>query len=80
MIKYSSYDKWGFLSKAYEALKPNEQYWLTDNDYKRKYEYIKEAATTDVRYTSGTLNYVCDIAKFMLKVSDRIFKTSFYTV
>lgn len=80
MIKYSSYDKWGFLAKAYEALKPNEQYWLWDNDYKRKYEYIKEAATTDTRYTSGTLDYLCSIAGFLLKTSDRIFKTSFTTV
>lgn len=80
MIKYSSYDKWGFLAKAYEALKPYEQYWLWDNDYKRKYEYIKEAATTNTRYTSGTLEYLCSIAGFLLKTSDRIFKTSFTTV
>jgi hypothetical protein len=80
MIKYSSYDKRGFIAKAYEALKPNEQYWLTDNDYKRKYEYLKEVSTTDTRYTSGTLDYLCSVASFLLKTSDIIFKTQFTTV
>ena len=77
MIKYSSYDKWGFIKKTYDALKPNEWYWLMDNDYKRKYEYIKEAATTDVCYTSGTIAHMCADCKFMLEASDRIFKTSY---
>ena len=77
MIKYNSYDKWGFIKKAYDALKPNEWYWLMDNDYKRKYEHIKEAVTTDVCYTSGTIGNMCADCKFMLEASDRIFKTSY---
>lgn len=80
MIKYSCYNKRGFIDKAYEALKPNEAYWLMDNDFKRKYEYIKEAATTDTRYTSGTIDYLCSIAGFLLKASDQIFKTSYTKV
>ena len=77
MIKYSSYDKWGFLKEAYEALKPNEEFWLFDGMYDRYYEYVKEASTTNVRYTSGTLDYICSCAKILLKASDRIFKTNY---
>lgn len=31
------------IEKAYKVLKPNEKRWLMDSDYRRKYEYVKEA-------------------------------------
>lgn len=66
---------WRVIIGAYTILKDNEWYWLTDNDYKRKYNYLKEASTTDTRYSSGTVDYFANIALFMVKVSNRIFKT-----
>ena len=62
------------IQQAYDALKPNEAYWLLDNDYKRNYRYIREFVENRPNYTIGTMLYVADIAKFMLVVNKRIFK------
>lgn len=61
------------IRNAYEILKVNEDYWLFDNDYKRKYSYIKEFVTTESVYTNETVEYIADIADFMLNVHNRIF-------
>ena len=56
---------------AYELLKKNESYWLFDNDYRTKYQYIKEVATTDTPHTRYSLEYIADIADYMLEVNKR---------
>ena len=73
MIQFNRYDKWGFLKEAYNVLKQNEQFWLNNPFTMKQYEYIKEAVTTDTVYTSGTLDYICDGAKYLLEVHDKKF-------
>lgn len=67
-------NNWKIIKEAYEVLKQNEWRWVTDNDYRRKYEYIKEAATTDEQYTEGTIEYIADCALFLLEAHKRIYK------
>ena len=62
------------IQQAYDALKPNESYWLLDNDYKRKYQYICECVEIRPPYGPQTIEYIADIARFMLTVNSRIFK------
>ena len=62
------------ITTAYETLKANEAYWMFDNDYRTKYQYIKEVATTDVPHTRYSIEYIADIAEFMMEVNRRIFK------
>ena len=62
------------IQQAYDALKPNEAYWIMDNDYKRKYQYICEYVEVHPSYTPATFLYIAEIARFMLTVNSRIFK------
>ena len=68
---------WRRIIGAYTILKDNEAYWLMDNDYKRKYAYLKEASTMNTRYSSGTVDYLSGIAVFMVKANNQIFKTQY---
>lgn len=61
------------IKEAYEVLKQNEWRWKVDNDYRRKYGYIKEAATASTPITHETLEYVADCAIFMMDVHKRIY-------
>lgn len=70
MIQFNRYNKWGFLEEAYAVLKQNEQFWLGNPFTTKQYEHIKEAVTTDTNYTSGTLDYICDGAKYLLEIHD----------
>lgn len=67
-------NNWKVIKEAYEVLKKNEWRWISDNDYRRKYEYVKEAATGNEDYTEGTLVYIADCALFLLAVHNRIYK------
>lgn len=62
------------IKEAYEALKPNEWRWKFDNDYRRKYEYVKEAATAPSSITRESLEYVADCALFLMEAHKRICK------
>ena len=64
---------WKVIKEAYITLKKHEDYWLFDNDYKRKYEYIREAATTETNFTNRTVESIATIAEFMLEANSRIF-------
>ena len=61
------------INKAYAFLKPNERYWLMDNDYRRKYEYVKEAVEEKPNYTADTWEYIAIRAAFLIQVHNRIF-------
>ena len=63
---------WKIIKEAYEVLKKDEWRWTTDNDYRRKYQYVKEAATTEQDYTKDTVTYIADCALFLLDVRHRI--------
>lgn len=67
-------NNWKVIKDAYEVLKADEWRWKFDNDYRRKYEYVKEAATENQSYTSGTVEYIADCALFLLEVYKRIHK------
>lgn len=61
------------IAAAYEVLKKNRDYWTFDNDYRTKFRYIEEVATTNAVHSQYSLEYICDIADFMLKANKRIF-------
>ena len=62
------------IHEAYAVLKPNEAYWISDNDYKRKYQYICECVETGPNYAAGTLDYIAACASVLLKAHSRFFK------
>lgn len=67
-------NNWKIIKEAYEVLKANEWCWMFDNDYRRKYEYVKEAATEEQHYTHGTVEYIADCALFLMDAHKRIYK------
>ena len=67
-------NNWKIIKEAYEVLKAHESRWMFDNDYRRKYEYVKEAATGDESYTAGTVEHIADCALFLLEAHKRIYK------
>ena len=73
MRNLSNRDEWKIIKDAYRELKPHESYWMMDNDYRRKYEYVKEAATENQSYTRDTVTYITDRALFLLDACKRIF-------
>jgi hypothetical protein len=62
------------IQKAYEVLKKNEFYWTFDNDYKNKYRMIKDFVTTDSIYSDHSIDYLADIAEYMMNQSKVIFR------
>ena len=66
-------DDWKIIKDAYEVLKQYESYWMMDNDYRRKYEYVKEVETENYSYTCDTVTYIADCALFLLDECKRIF-------
>lgn len=62
------------INKAYSILKPNEAYWLIDNDYAHKYRYICEAVELRPNYAPYTYDNIAATAKFMIEAHNRIFK------
>lgn len=67
-------NNWKIIKEAYDVLKANEWRWKSDNDYRRKYEYVKEAATEEQRYTPATVEYIADCALFLMDAHKRIYK------
>ena len=65
-------NNWKIINEAYDELKKNERHWKFDNDYRRKYEYVKEAATAPSSITRESIEYVADCALFLLEVNNRI--------
>ena len=53
-----SVDFEGIIEKAYSILKPHEEWWLADNDYRYKYRYVKEAVEERPNYTKDTVEYI----------------------
>ena len=62
------------IEKAYKVLKPNEKRWLMDADYRRKYEYVKEAVEENPNYTDGTIEYIAIRARFLINAHNRIYR------
>ena len=62
------------IKKAYNVLKPNEKRWLMDSDYRRKYEYVREAIEESPSYTDEALEYIAIRAKFLVRAHNRIFR------
>ena len=62
------------IEKAYEVLKPNEKRWLMDADYRRKYEYVKEAIEETPNYTDETVEYIAIRARFLVDAHNRIYR------
>lgn len=73
MRNLSKRDDWKIIKDAYEVLKQYESYWMMDNDYRCKYEYVKEVATENHSYTCDTVTYIADRALFLLDACKRIF-------
>lgn len=61
------------IKKAYEVLKPNEKRWLMDADYRRKYEYVREAVEENPNYTDETVEYIAIRAIFLVGAHNRIY-------
>lgn len=64
---------WAVILWAYFTLRDHKDYWLFDNDYKRKFEILEEAANSKKDYTNDTVEYMVSIAEFMLEAHSRIF-------
>ena len=69
-----SVDFEGIIEKAYSILKPHEEWWLADNDYRYKYRYVKEAVEERPNYTKDTVEYIAIRAMFLVEAHNRIFK------
>ena len=61
------------IKDACAVLKKNEWRWKSDNDYRRKYEYVKEAATDAGSITRESIVYAADCALFLMEVHNRIY-------
>ena len=73
MSNLSRRNPWDTIRSDYEVLKQHEDYWMMDNDY-RKYEYVREAATENVAYASGTVEYIAARAEYLMEAHRRIFE------
>ena len=69
-----SVDFEGIIERAYSILKPHEEWWLADNDYRCKYRYVKEAVEERPNYTKDTVEYIAIRAMFLVEAHNRIFK------
>ena len=74
MSNLSRRNPWETIRSDYAVLKQHEDYWMTDNDYCRKYEYVREAAMENVAYTFGTAEYIAANAEFLMEAHRRIFE------
>ena len=74
MSNLSRRNPWDTIRSDYEVLKQHEDYWMMDNDYCRKYEYVREAATENAAYASGTAEYIAANAEFLMEAHRRIFE------
>lgn len=61
------------ISRAYDVLKPNCKYWQLDNDYRRYYNYVREAVEKSPNYSDGVLEYIAVRALFLINAHNRIF-------
>ncbi len=63
------------LKDGYEILCRHSEYWEFDNDYNREFAILSDAVKNWEKVSYESKPYVMDVLYYMLRASQRIFKT-----